>query len=198
MATGELRLRARTVSGDLEVRAGRLAEVSAATTSGDLAIAGELAPDVTHKIETVSGDTVLALAGGARIEVTTVTGDVSADVPHRSERADGRRVLIVGDGRARLVASTMSGDVHIAKARAHDVPVAAVPALAPPTPPTAPQPPEPPAPASHSDAAIAVAYDEARLRILRSVERGEIDVAEAGRRLEALDAAGVAEDESHD
>ena len=32
--------------------------------------------------------------------------------------------------------------------------------------------------------AIAAAYDDARLRILRSLERGEIDVAEAGRRLE--------------
>ena len=122
VATGELRLRARTVSGDLEVRAGRLAEVSAATTSGDLAIAGELAPDGTHRIETVSGDTILALAGGTRIEVSTVTGDVSADVPHRSERSDGRRVVVVGDGRARLVASTMSGDVHIVEARTHDGP----------------------------------------------------------------------------
>ena len=36
--------------------------------------------------------------------------------------------------------------------------------------------------------AIAAAYDDARLRILRSLERGEIDVAEAGRRLEQLDA----------
>ena len=35
--------------------------------------------------------------------------------------------------------------------------------------------------------AIAAAYDDARLRILRSLERGEIDVAEAGQRLEALD-----------
>ena len=140
MATGELRLRARTVSGDLEVRAGRLAEVSAATTSGDLAIAGELAPDGTHKIETVSGDTILALAGGVRIEVSTVTGDVSADVPHRSERADGRRVVVVGDGRARLVASTMSGDIHIVKARPRDVPVEPVPALAPPSAPPAPEP----------------------------------------------------------
>ena len=192
MATGELRLRARTVSGDLEVRAGRLAEVSAATTSGDLAIAGELAPDGTHKIETVSGDTILALAGGVRIEVSTVTGDVSADVPHRSERADGRRVVVVGDGRARLFASTMSGDIHIVKARPHDVPVEPVPALAPPSAPPAPEP--APGPASASDAAIAAAYDEARLRILRSVERGEIDVAEAGRRLEALDAAGTGED----
>jgi hypothetical protein len=200
MATGDLRLRARTVSGDLEVRAGKLAEVSAATTSGDLAIAGELAPDVTHKIETVSGDTVLALAGGARIEVTTVTGDVSADVPHRSERADGRRVVVVGDGRATLVASTMSGDIHVVKARAHDVSVAepGVSAPLPPAAPGLPEPFEPPAPASPSEAAIAAAYDDARMRILRSVERGEIDVAEAGRRLEALDAAGTAEDDTHE
>jgi DUF4097 and DUF4098 domain-containing protein YvlB len=183
VATGELRLRARTVSGDLEVRAGRLAEVLAATTSGDLAIAGELAPDGNHRIETVSGDTTLALAGGARIEVSTVTGDVSADVPHRSERSDGRRVVVVGDGRARLVASTMSGDVHIVKATTHDALVRSVPA---------------PQPAGASDAAIAAAYDEARLRILRSVERGEIDVAEAGRRLEALDAAGIGEDATHE
>ena len=104
---------------------------------------------------------------------------MSADVPHRSERSDGRRVVVVGDGRARLVASTMSGDVHIVKATTLDAPVRSVPA---------------PQPAGASDAAIAAAYDEARLRILRSVERGEIDVAEAGRRLEALDAAGIGED----
>jgi hypothetical protein len=46
---------------------------------------------------------------------------------------------------------------------------------------------EPPArPATNG--AIAAAYEDARLRILRSLERGEIDVAEAGRRLESLDA----------
>jgi DUF4097 and DUF4098 domain-containing protein YvlB len=127
LATGALRLKARTVSGDLAVRAGVLAEVSATTTSGDLAIAGELAPGVTHKVETVSGDTVLALAGGARIEVTSVTGDVSADVPHRTERTDGRRILIVGDGRATLEARTMSGDVHVTKAKGIALSVAIAP-----------------------------------------------------------------------
>ncbi len=48
-----------------------------------------------------------------------------------------------------------------------------------------PSPAEPPVSAQNS--AIAAAYDDARLRILRSLERGEIDVAEAGQRLEALD-----------
>jgi DUF4097 and DUF4098 domain-containing protein YvlB len=182
-ATGELRLKARTVSGDLAVRAGVLTEVFAATTSGDLAIAGELAPDGTHKVETVSGDAVLALAGGARIEVSTVTGDVSADGPHRTERTDGQRVIVVGDGRATLVVRTMSGDVHVAKAKGLDIRVDAAPS------PAAAQ----PEPASPSDAAIAAAYEDARLTILKQLERGEIDVTEAGRRLEALDAADIPE-----
>ena len=182
-ATGELRLKARTVSGDLAVRAGVLTEVFAATTSGDLAIAGELVPDGTHKVETVSGDAVLALAGGARIEVSTVTGDVSADGPHRTERTDGRRVIVVGDGRATLVVRTMSGDVHVAKAKALDIRVDAAPSV----------PVVQPEPASPSDAAIAAAYEDARLTILKQLERGEIDVTEAGRRLEALDAADIPE-----
>jgi hypothetical protein len=176
-------LKARTVSGDLAVRAGVLTEVFAATTSGDLAIAGELAPDGTHKVETVSGDAVLALAGGARIEVSTVTGDVSADGPHRTERTDGQRVIVVGDGRATLVVRTMSGDVHVAKAKGLDIRVDAAPS------PAAAQ----PEPASPSDAAIAAAYEDARLTILKQLERGEIDVTEAGRRLEALDAADIPE-----
>ena len=198
LASGALRLKARTVSGDLAVRAGVLAEVSATTTSGDLAIAGELAPGVTHKVETVSGDTVLALAGGARIEVTSVTGDVSADVPHRTERTDGRRILIVGDGRATLEARTMSGDVHVTKAKgiALSVAIAPPPPAAPAAPEAPPAPEAPAAPSSPSDAAIAAAYEDARLTILKQLERGEIDVTEAGRRLEALDAADIPEEPS--
>jgi hypothetical protein len=47
-----------------------------------------------------------------------------------------------------------------------------------------------------ANSGIAAAYDEARLRILRSLERGEIDVAEAGRRLEALDGDGEGDPEA--
>jgi hypothetical protein len=190
-AGGDLRLRARTVSGDLEVRAGRLGDLSLATTSGDLSIAGELMPDGTHRVETVSGDTLLAIAGGARVEVTTVTGDVTSDVAHRSEGGRGRRVLIVGDGRATLTASSMSGDVRIVRARPFETGPNDAPEPEPPPAPAAPPPVTPTQAADASGAAIAAAYESARLGILRSVERGEIDVAEAGRRLEALDAADV-------
>ena len=51
-------------------------------------------------------------------------------------------------------------------------------------------------PSSPSDAAIAAAYEDARLTILKQLERGEIDVTEAGRRLEALDAADIPEEPS--
>ena len=47
-------------------------------------------------------------------------------------------------------------------------------------------------PSAPANGAIAAAYEDARLRILRSLERGEIDVAEAGLRLEALDGVGPA------
>jgi hypothetical protein len=75
----------------------------------------------------------------------------------------------------------MSGDVHVAKAKGIDPSIAAAP-------------PASPAPPNESDAAIAAAYEDARLTILRSLERDEIDVTEAGRRLEALDAGGIPEE----
>jgi hypothetical protein len=51
-------------------------------------------------------------------------------------------------------------------------------------------------PPSPSAAAISAAYEDARLTILKQLERGEIDVTEAGRRLEALDAADVPQEAS--
>ncbi len=181
-ASGELQLRARTVSGDVTAR-GRFGLTSLATTSGDVSLAGELVPDGEHQIETVSGDTLLALVGGARVEVTSVTGDVTAHVPHRSEGGRGRRVVLVGDARATLTARSMSGDVRIVAARPFDGPGHDEPA-SPATPPA-------PADAGPSAAAIDAAYDDARLGILRGLERGDYDVAEAGRRLEALDGADI-------
>ncbi len=188
-SAGHLHLRARTVSGDIEAR-GRFAATSLATTSGDVSLAGELVPDREHQIETVSGDTLLALVGGARVEVTSVTGDVSAHLPHRSEGGRGRRVVLVGDARATLTARSMSGDVRIVAARPFDGSGHEEPAV--PAGHGAPAPaatPVQPTDADPSAAAIEAAYEEARLGILRGLERGDYDVAEAGRRLEALDGA---------
>jgi hypothetical protein len=189
VARGALDLQARTVSGDLEVRAGRIDHLAAGTTSGDVRVAGELATGGKHRIETVSGDMLLALAGGVRLVATTVAGDVRSMLPHRSEGGRGQRVLIVGDGAATLETRSMSGNVQLVEARYMD-------RTAHPAPPVPPAPPAPPAAPtalaqgeqpSPSTLAIAAAYDEERLRILRSLERGEIDVSEAGTRLARLD-----------
>jgi hypothetical protein len=196
-ATGRLRLEVRTVSGDVGVRAGQIDETEVATTSGDIALAGELAPGGRHRIETVSGDALLALAGGTRVEVSTVTGDVTADVPHRAEGGRGRKVLVIGSGRATLSAHSMSGDVTIVAARPLDGRHEADPQDEPANVDPAPSDREP-AQTDPSAAAIAAAYDDARLRVLHDLERGDIDVAEATRRLEALDTAHAAGGPHHD
>ena len=131
---------------------------------------------------------LLALAGGLRLEASTVAGDVTSEVTARSEGGPGRRVLVVGEGRPTLTVRSMSGDVTrsrhrplIARRRRA---AAAAAARRPPTTPAEDSPTvvvdhaEPP----HDD-------DAARLAILRALEAGEIDVAEAGRRLEALEAS---------
>jgi hypothetical protein len=197
LARGALDLQARTVSGDLEVRAGRIDRLAAGTTSGDVRVAGELDPGGTHRIETVSGDMLLALAGGVRLVATTVAGDVRSTLPHRSEGGRGQRVLIVGDGAATLETRSMSGSVKLVEAQHLDRTAHVTPPV-PPVPPAARPEAAPTVPADSdpigpSTRAIAAAYDEARMRILRSLERGEIDVTEAGARLGRLDAGSLAE-----
>ena len=198
-AAGELALRARTVSGDLEVRAGRIANLGVTTTSGDVRFAGELATGTTHRIETVSGDMTLALAGGVRLVASSLAGDVRSDVPHRSEGGRGHRTLIVGDARSTLETSSMSGSVRLVQARDIDSigqgPVEAPVAPEPPPPalPAPPAVPEPPAAPSLAEPIATARDDEERLAVLRALERGEIDVAEAGRQLARLDAGEAGE-----
>ena len=193
----------RTVSGDLAIRAATIETLRASTTSGDLRIAGHLAGPGPFSIETVSGDTLLAIAGDVRIEMQTVAGDIRSEIEARTEGGRGRRVMTIGNGGPTLNVRSMSGDVRVVRASAvhrPDVDVDVVPdapmiPLAPPAPeaPAAPAEPlasrtdAPPAPAATDAAAPDDPAEEARLDILRSLERGEIDVAEAGRRLEALD-----------
>ena len=137
-------------------------------------------------IVTVSGDTLLAPAGDVRIEMATLSGDIRSKVGGRTEGGRGRRSLVVGAGGPLVSLRSLSGDllvvpptpVHAPGRRARSAP----------EPPLAPEAPAAPEPArQRREPAIAAAYDDARLRILRSLERGEIDVAEAGQRLEALD-----------
>jgi len=193
VAIGEAEVRMRTTSGDIELRAATIRELQATTTSGDVKIAGRLAGPGPFSIVTVSGDGQLAPAGDVTIEMASLSGDLHSDFPGKFEGGRGRRSLTVGTSGPRVDFRSMSGDLNVVRPEAVGHPEL-LPAAEPPgpvEPATAPQPPEPPiapepgAPAVNG--AIAAAYEDARLRILRSLERGDIDVAEAGNRLEALD-----------
>jgi hypothetical protein len=187
-ATGEAAVTIKTVSGDVELRAATLTSLDAATTSGDLRIAGRLAGPGPFAIVTVSGDTLLAPAGDLRVEMATLSGDMRSKAGGQTEGGRGRRSLTLGRGVPLLTLRSLSGDLLVVpptpvRRPESDRPAAGENAAHPETRPEAPI----PTPADTPTPAIAAAYDDARLRILRSLERGEIDVAEAGQRLEALD-----------
>lgn len=161
---------ASTVSGDVSIMAPVLADVRLNAVSGDLELEGALARDGSFRAESVSGDLSVGLLGSVSLEVRGLSTDVHVEMDHRLEgRADRRRVVI-GDGRPSFVFSSMSGDVLVRRPRRLEVPAA------PPPPPVAPAVPAAPTP-------DALAREAAALEVLRALERGEIDVEEASRRL---------------
>jgi hypothetical protein len=188
---GPAAITVRTVSGDLALRAGELSALRIVTTSGDLRIAGDVRGDGPFAIESVSGDVVIAPAGGLRLEAKTIAGDIRTDLDARRDEAPGSRALIVAGGGPTLTFRSTSGDLRIVRAATMSAPVPsarpAVPeAPAMPLPPVASNAPAQPAStATHPGAPTLPATDP--LAILQALERGEIDVAEADRRLTALD-----------
>ena len=147
---------AQSVSGDVSIIAPTLRSLRATTVSGDVEVEAELAGNGDFRVETVSGDFVLGLVGSATIEVHGLSTDVNSELDHRLEGQVDRRRLIIGSGGPRLIFNSMSGDVDVRRPRRISAPAKA----------------QAPAPASQLD-------------VLRALERGEIDVDEATRRLAA-------------
>ena len=167
-------LAVKTVSGDVSVEGGRVERVRLATTSGDVRLTSELGPG-PHAIMTVSGDAILLSNRGLRITAVTVAGDLKSDLPHTSEGGPGRRSLIVGDGATELQFRSVSGDLRVmdpAAAGNGRIPAAPGPISS------------QGSPLNEPDEAEAT-----RLVILRALESGEIDIAEATDRLATLDGA---------
>ena len=200
LATGEAEVTVRTVSGDVALRAATLRSVQAATTSGDIKVAGRLLGPGPFRIVTVSGDMLLAPVGDVRVEMATLSGDLVSELDGLTESRRGHRSLRVGSGEPLVEFRSMSGDLSVVRPTA--VPARTITTgerrhwirrARSRTPPTERVPTATPA-----NGAIAAAYEDARLRILRSLERGEIDVEEAGLRLEALDRGPGAPDASSD
>ena len=189
-----------TVSGDADVHADESVEADVSSTSGDIELTGPVLRQ-TH-LRTVSGDIQVrgAFDTDAMHSVETVSGDVDVDstagltveVRKGIDLSGGPKQRVVGDGAARLRFRSLSGDLHVAGAGT-DKGVKDAPsergfpfnrefpfnAATPPMPPMPPMPPAPAAPPAPGPASAADSLD-----VLRALERGEIDVEEAQRRLE--------------
>lgn len=215
--TGPVRLSARTVSGDVNASAPTFEKFQVKTMSGGVRLTGRLVGDGPFAFESVSGDVSFELDGPALVEGTSVAGRIRTDLPHRSGGSPGRRTMEIGDGGPRVQFKTVSGDLRVIGPKtsatgSSDMPhssdtsfvadiFAADPAAAlpippiPPIPPIAPIPPVPseapsPPPPPGMPMAPAAAGDIAarRLAILRDLEEGRIEVAEASDRLANVDA----------
>jgi hypothetical protein len=159
-----------TVSGDVSAVAPQVGQLRVVTVSGDVEIEAALADGPGHRVETVSGDLSLGVAGGLTVEVRGLSTDVDIRLPHRAEGSRDRRRYVIGGGGPDVLFSSMSGDIEVRSAR-RDV-------ATPPSPPRAPTPPTAPAPPR-----MVVVTDDEQLEVLRALERGEIDVDEATSRL---------------
>lgn len=187
-----------TVSGDVELTADRPIDVNLTTTSGNVELS---APTIEGlQMRTVSGDMELrgAFAAGGQHAIESVSGDLqigaigglTVDVRRGLDVAFGRgRRLVAGDGSAQLRFRSLSGDVDLAGALAEER--VARPAA----------PVDRPAQGADAQATEAEAADdqtteyvplpvEDSLEILRALERGDIDVEEASRRLEGAGSRG--------
>ena len=167
-----------TVSGDVSAFAPAVGQMRIVTVSGDVDLETTLGDGPEHRVETVSGDLSLGTQDGLTVEVRGLSTDANIRLPHRSEGSRDRRRYVIGDGGPDLLFSSMSGDLEVRPPRRSlptpprpPAPPAAVPA-SPPTPPTPPRSP---------------VSEQTQLEVLRALERGEIDVDEATRRLSGQD-----------
>jgi hypothetical protein len=190
-AVGALDLRARTISGDLAVRAPRLGRAEIGTTSGDVRVDAELAGSGPFGVETVSGDATIVGRMGLRVEARTVTGELRSELPHRREASLGRKQLVVGDGAIPFTFRSVSGDLRVTAPRDNlptGVAMGETPAVAPeaPVPPAAPAAPLPPVAPTNPGAG---GREVARMDVLRALERGELSVDAAMRRIAEIEEA---------
>jgi hypothetical protein len=149
-----------TVSGDLSAEAPTIHRLDVNAVSGDVSVDAALGPG-PHAIDTVSGDVRLATNSGVTVSVRGLASDIHSALPHRIEGSADLRRLVVGDGAAPLAFSSMSGDFSVTRSRHAPRSLASPPA----------------------SAAAVPRRDSAQAAVLQALERGEIDVDEAMRRL---------------
>jgi hypothetical protein len=187
------RVTARAVSGNLRIESGDLTRFTLTTVNGDIAIGTALTGDAS-RIESVNGDIHLDLTlpetTGGSISVRSISGDANVAPPFRAVAKRTWRIGPASDDGPSVAIKTVSGDVHARGRLSGDVTPPDTP-VAPPTPqrPAVPVIPVPPSSPNVEQRAKAPSLDS-RLEILQAVERGELDIDEALRRLDSLGQSG--------
>ena len=176
----------KTISGDISLRAPRITRLEMTTTSGDIRIDADLAGKGPFTIRSISGDATLVARGGIQVEAQTVTGDLSSALSAKMESGPGRKVMVVGKASTTVAFRSVSGDLAIVEPRDSGVPMPASGNVAA----AEPAPPAPAMPAFASDVPeLSPEAEATRLKILQSLEKGEIDVQAAMAQLAALEEA---------
>ena len=209
------RLRLTTVSGDIELRPSASVEVDINTTSGDISVRGASLRNFNARTVSGDVEVIAGLDSGSLHTIETVSGDfdlkpangVSVEVRRGMDMGRGEgRTLVAGDGAAQVRFRTLSGDAHVRGRRA---PEAVRSRRSPRSPPRArpgrphrardhalparpgsrfrraaarrspPAGEPPPASEPHQPAMT-------QLEVLQALERGEMDVDEATRRLQEV------------
>jgi len=112
-----------TVSGDIELKDVISRHVRTNSTSGDLSYAGTIENGGRYEFTTHSGELRLRLPAnvGAQLSLSTFSGEIDSDFPitlkageHGIGSAQAKRLeFSLGQGTARIIAETFSGDVTL-------------------------------------------------------------------------------------
>lgn len=109
-------IQGQTVSGDIDLSAGKSKVIKIHSTSGDIQFNGQINNDSNSNIATVSGDVSVELEDGssAMLEAGTVSGDIECDLELAELRKSSRSFSgKLGTGQGNLVVKTVSGDIEI-------------------------------------------------------------------------------------
>lgn len=109
-------IHANSVSGDVAIVDARLTRGRFASTSGNLEISASISNEARLDFETVSGDIDFRVLGkkDGSYDVNTFSGDIdNCFGPEVDDEHHSRLRFAIGDEKARIRASTMSGDISI-------------------------------------------------------------------------------------
>lgn len=202
------RATANSVSGRIEL-AGSVTDLRAKSVSGGVTYAGSLDPSGHYLFNTVSGSVNLEIPPDSRADFSAqgVNLNVHPDLPQihgQSNRAPGRSQWSaeMNGGGAPVRFQTVSGDLRIRALTMVRPPTAipnpapaAEPSAAPAGPPPATE--TPPAPPTGQTVPDQTAAEDAQMKVLSALQKGELSVDEALARLEGLKKSRANEGETH-